>query len=69
MGSWYASDHGWARYWSNGPEEVAKALSAPATPVYGVRTLKDMDRSEIEAIESLYRCQVAERESLPAFQP
>lgn len=60
--------HAWARYWSNGPEEVAKALSDPAVPVFGVRTLKDMDRGEIEAIEALYRCQVSERDTLPAFQ-
>lgn len=68
MGNWNAEDRGWARYWSNGPEEVAKALAAPAIPVYGVRTLEDMDRNEIEAIEARYRCQVAERDTLPAFQ-
>lgn len=61
-------DHGWSRYWSNGPEQVAQALAAPPVPVYGVRTLEDMNRSEIEAIEARYRCQVAGRESLPAFQ-
>lgn len=66
--SWHAADHGWSRYWSNGPEEVAKALNTPADTIYGVRTLEDMDRSEIEAIEAQYRCQVAERDSLPAFR-
>lgn len=68
MGNWHIADRGWSRYWSNGPEEVAKALADPAIPVYGVRELKDMDRGEIEAIESRYRCPVAERDSLPAFQ-
>ncbi len=68
MGNWHTADHGWSRYWSNGPEEVAKALAAPAIPVYGVRTLNDMDRREIEAIEAQYQCQVSERGSLPAFQ-
>lgn len=68
MGNGHTGDRGWSRYWSNGPEEVAKALSAPAIPVYGVRTLNDMDRHEIEAIEARYRCPVAERDTLPAFQ-
>ncbi len=68
MGNWHTADHGWSRYWSNGPEEVAKALAAPAVPVYGVRTLKDMDRNEIEAIEARYCCQISGRENLPAFR-
>lgn len=69
MGSnWFTADHSLARYWSNGPDDVAKAMRQPIAPTFEARTLEDMSREEIEALEAHYRCPVAGRDSLPAFR-
>ena len=53
------SDHGWARYWSNGPEQVAAALAEPNPPAGPVRTQAEMTDEEIAALERLYGCKVS----------
>jgi hypothetical protein len=64
---WHAADQGWGTYWSNGPEQVANALSEAPTPIYGVRTLDDMSKAEVEALEAQYG-PVVQRDRLPAFR-
>ena len=53
------SDRGWAKYWSNGPEQVTAALKEPNPAPGQVRTQADMTEEEIAELERQYGCKVS----------
>ncbi len=59
------SDHGLARYWSNGPEQIGPAMREPNPGPAQVRTQYEMSEAEKQAIEKRYGCKVR-REPEPA---
>jgi len=58
MGGAPKSDYVWSKYWSAGPTELENALTVLLPPPSPVRTLDDMDETEIRGLEARYGCKV-----------